>query len=99
MFRRGKVLCFNYTEFVEQLYGIPEENVCYIHGCRRKKKGRPRERLVLGHMPGASDAAFDFRDNSVVWKRNPRRRHLVELARMQVLQRIADQDVILTKDS
>ena len=59
MFRRGKVLCFNYTEFVEQLYGIPEENVCYIHGCRRKKKGLPRERLVLGHMPGASDAAFD----------------------------------------
>lgn len=58
MFQSGKVLCFNYTEFVETLYGIPKENVCYIHGCRRKKKYHPKERLVLGHLPGASDGTL-----------------------------------------
>lgn len=52
LFRDGKVLCFNYTEFVEDLYGVSRENVCYIHGCRRKKKGVSKDKLVLGHLPG-----------------------------------------------
>lgn len=33
---QGKVLDFNYTEFIETLYGVKE--VCYIHGSRKKKK-------------------------------------------------------------
>ena len=28
----GKVLNFNYTEFVEDLYGVDGGNICYIHG-------------------------------------------------------------------
>ena len=42
----GKVLDFNYTEFIETLYGV--RDVCYIHG-NRKRKGK----LILGHRPGA----------------------------------------------
>lgn len=60
----GKVLDFNYTEFIETLYDVPKDNVCYIHGCRSKEKYHPKEALVLGHRPGASDASYD----SVRWK-------------------------------
>lgn len=47
----GKVLCFNYTEFIEELYGVSHGKVCYIHGCRKKQKGHPKEELILGHKP------------------------------------------------
>lgn len=40
------------------MYGVSEKNICYIHGCRRKKKGKSKERLILGHKPGASDEDF-----------------------------------------
>lgn len=26
--KNGKVLCFNYTEFIETLYGFHEDNIC-----------------------------------------------------------------------
>ncbi|MBQ2942331.1 MAG: zinc-ribbon domain containing protein [Clostridia bacterium] len=44
-------LNFNYTDFLEQLYGVPKSRINYIHGCRRKEKYRPKEQLVLGHVP------------------------------------------------
>lgn len=37
---QGKVLDFNYTEFIETLYGV--KDVCYIHGSRKK-----RQKLIL----------------------------------------------------
>ena len=43
LFRNSKVLCFNYTEFVETMYGAPNENVCYIHGSRKRKKAIHRK--------------------------------------------------------
>lgn len=98
LFQNGKVLCFNYTEFVEELYGVSEENVCYIHGCRRKKKGFPKEKLVLGHLPGASEDAFDYPDKSR-WHKNPQKRGLVLAAQNHVLDLIADCDEELTKHS
>lgn len=98
LFRKGKVLCFNYTEFVETLYGIPQQNVCYIHGCRRKRNGHPKDRLVLGHMPGASDEAFDFVEDSHVRIKNPYRQAMSQIAQDQVLQLIADYDAELTKN-
>ena len=55
----GRVLCFNYTEFIEELYHVPRENICYIHGCRRSEAGRPKERLVLGHLPGEEEKEWD----------------------------------------
>lgn len=36
---------FNYTEFLEVLYGISSTNINYIHGNRRNKK----QKLILGH--------------------------------------------------
>lgn len=51
----SKTLNFNYTEFIEELYGVEKENVCYVHGCRRKEKYHPKEKLILGHVPGAGD--------------------------------------------
>ena len=38
-------LTFNYTEFLETQYAIPEMNICYLHGCR-KKRNTP---LIFGH--------------------------------------------------
>ena len=98
LFRKGKVLCFNYTEFVETLYGIPEQNVCYIHGCRRTRRHHPKDRLILGHMPGASDDAFDFDDNSHTRITDPYRRAMSQIAQDQVLELIAGYDEDLTKN-
>jgi hypothetical protein len=36
---------FNYTEFLESLYGISKSQILYIHGDRRDKK----KELILGH--------------------------------------------------
>ena len=99
LFRKGKVLCFNYTEFVESLYGIPEDRVCYIHGCRRKKKNKPAEELILGHQPGASDGAFDYDDEIPKWAKQPYKRYLIESAQEAALQIISDYDDLLTKHS
>lgn len=98
MFRKGKVLCFNYTEFVETLYGIPEDNVCYIHGCRRKKKYHPKDKLILGHMPGASEGAYDFEDDSYVGTRDPRKLYMIEAAQEHVFRLVAESDDALTKN-
>lgn len=59
----SKTLNFNYTEFIEELYGVDKEGVCYIHGCRRKEKYHPKEKLILGHIPGAgdNDSVGDYR--------------------------------------
>ena len=97
MFRGGKVLCFNYTEFVETLYGVPREAVCYLHGCRRRERGRSPEPLILGHRPGASDDAYPMPEWSA--RKSRRRRELFEAAQDQVLWHLAESDRALTKDS
>lgn len=91
----GKVLDFNYTEFIETLYGVPRDNVCYIHGCRRKEKYHPKEALILGHRPGASDAAY----NSVEWK-EPKsyKSAMVSVAQEEAIREISSYDEELTKD-
>ena len=45
-------LNFNYTLFLESEYGIPPEQICYIHGCRKDKFGS----LVLGHHSDDQEA-------------------------------------------
>ena len=99
LFRKGKVLCFNYTEFVKSLYGIPEDRVCYIHGCRRKKKNKPAEELILGHQPGASDSALNYEDEIPKRIKQPYKRYLIESAQETALQIISDHDDLLTKHS
>jgi len=41
----ARFINFNYTEFLETIYGVEHKNILYIHGCRKNKK----EELVLGH--------------------------------------------------
>lgn len=41
----ARYINFNYTEFLETIYGVPGKNILYIHGDRRDKKAQ----LVLGH--------------------------------------------------
>lgn len=48
-------LNFNYTLFLETEYGIPREQIVYIHGDRRQRFGK----LVLGHRVEDDEAAFD----------------------------------------
>lgn len=98
IFRNGKVLCFNYTEFVETLYGVSGDNVCYIHGCRRKKKYHPKETLILGHLPGASDGAYDFADDSIVGTKESYQLQMLEAAQEQVFRLVAESDETLTKN-
>lgn len=98
MFRNGKVLCFNYTEFVETLYGVSENNVCYIHGCQRKKKYHPKETLILGHMPGASNDAYDFDDDISVKTKDQYNFYILEEAQEQVFRLVAECDEALTKN-
>ena len=47
-------LDFNYTLFLESEYGIPADQICYIHGNRKDRFGS----LVLGHH-SSDDAAFE----------------------------------------
>ena len=71
-----KVLSFNYTEFIEDLYGA--KKVCYIHGCRKnRKKGKPDE-LILGHVPGLEEEQWDKVELKPIKFKNPYKRYIFE---------------------
>lgn len=57
--RNYKVLSFNYTEFIETLYGAKSNNACYIHGCRKNKNGGKSSELILGHSLGIEEEQWD----------------------------------------
>lgn len=44
-------LNFNYTDLLEWLYNVLHDRIKYIHGCRKKEKGKPKKKLILGHVP------------------------------------------------
>ena len=97
--KNGKVLNFNYTEFVETLYDVSESNICYIHGCRRKRKGFPKKELILGHMPGASDDYYNFDEmNYSGLDLSGNRAQMIYDAQQTTLQIVVDADNDLTKD-
>lgn len=75
----SNTLNFNYTEFIEELYGVQKKNVCYIHGCRRKEKYHPKDKLILGHVPGAGDDDL-VGDYRLPKYNNSRKREMVEAA-------------------
>ncbi len=95
--RDGRFLDFNYTEFIEELYGVPKREVCYIHGCRRKKKGHQREKLILGHQPQASDPQFDFESNWRGLDLSGNRAQMIYDAQQIALREIGEADEDLTK--
>ncbi|MBD5401265.1 hypothetical protein HDR58_00480, partial [bacterium] len=46
----ARFFTFNYTDFLETKYGIPRENIKYIHGHKYAKRGS----LVVGHAEDSS---------------------------------------------
>lgn len=95
LIKDAPVLNFNYTEFIETLYGVSHNNVCYIHGCRKKIKGRPKDKLILGHMPGANDSEYEFHDK---WKpKNPYKRQMIDIGQEIAIEHISYCDGELTK--
>lgn len=43
-------LNFNYTTFLEEHYGVPHSQICYIHGCKNDQYGS----LIIGHCEDPS---------------------------------------------
>lgn len=75
-----KVLNFNYTEFIETLYGAKRENICYIHGCRKTEKGKRPDEIILGHKPGIEDEQWNKVELKPYKFRNPYKRYIMEAA-------------------
>lgn len=96
---KGMVLNFNYTEFAEECYGVSPENICYIHGCRKRSKGKQCEKLILGHASGASDAAYDYEDAYPSRRLSAEDWNRLSAAQETALRHIADADDALTKPS
>lgn len=97
LFHDDKVLCFNYTEFVEELYGVSESNICYIHGCRRKKKGHQKEKLILGHRPGASEDEYALIRG--LKRKKSYRSQVIDVAQEGVVRLLSEYDEAITKNS
>lgn len=57
-------ITFNYTEFLEAIYGVPKNNIWYIHGDRRDKN----KELILGH---ASGLEFEADNNTPMPRSRP----------------------------
>lgn len=74
-----RVLSFNYTEFIEDLYGAKFENICYIHGCR-KHRGKGKNELILGHVPGMEEEQWDKVKLKPIKFRNQYKREIFEAA-------------------
>ena len=74
------MLSFNYTEFIETLYGAKSNNVCYIHGCRKNRNnGKPSE-LILGHRPGMEEEQWDKVRLKPFKFKDPYKRYIMESA-------------------
>lgn len=76
----AKYLNFNYTEFLETVYGVPNEHINYIHGCRKNKK----ETIILGHKPGADYLDGYTPDKAFVPKYRSRRKELLLQSAMEL---------------
>lgn len=97
LFVEGKVLTFNYTVFVEELYGVPSKDVCYIHGCRKRMDGKQKEALILGHRTGASDDSYNLKERNR--KAKTYRQAMIDIAQERVFDIIFECDKELTKNS
>ena len=92
-----KVLNFNYTEFVETLYGAKRENICYIHGCRRTEKGKRPDEIILGHKPGMEEEQWDKVELKPFKFKNPYKRYIMEAAMETAVREAAWYDESTTK--
>lgn len=67
---------FNYTETLEEVYGVPSSKVLHIHG----KLGDPPEKLLLGHGGLIAHTKNPFLDNSIEDPSNPNEQLEIEVA-------------------
>lgn len=92
-----KVLNFNYTEFIETLYGAKRENICYIHGCRITEKGKRPDEIILGHKPGMEEEQWDKVELKPFKFKNPYKRYIMEAAMETAAREAAWYDESTTK--
>ena len=85
-------LSFNYTEFSQTVYNIDNNNICYIHGCRKNK-----DKLILGHQPGASDKQYSYKDHKPLTYRKGKEYETLLAAQEYALRMTANYDDFLTK--
>jgi hypothetical protein len=91
-----RVLSFNYTEFIEELYGA--KHICYIHGCRKnRRRGKPDE-LILGHAPDLEDEQWDKVHMKPIKFKNPYKRYIYESAMETATREAAWYDDSTTKN-
>ena len=90
-----KVLCFNYTEFVEKIYDVEPDHICYIHGCRHHGNGKSEE-LILGHMPDTW-TEWDCDDDKYMKRLPPYKQYLIDSAQDLALTQISHYDEDITK--
>lgn len=75
-----KVLSFNYTEFIEELYKAKFENICYIHGCRKRRGKGKADEFILGHVPGMEDEQWDKVELKPIKFKNPYKQNIFDAA-------------------
>ena len=92
-----KVLCFNYTEFIEELYGAKADNVCYIHGCRKNREHVKTDKLILGHRPGMEKELWDKVKLKPYKFKDPYKRYIMESALDTAAREAAWYDESMTK--
>lgn len=66
-------LTFNYTDTLEILYGIPDENICHIHG-----RASRNEKLVVGHNRDIDHSDY-WDDNLDMRENNERMQRLMDM--------------------
>jgi hypothetical protein len=91
-----RVLSFNYTEFIEELYGA--KNVCYLHGCRKKRGKGKSDELVLGHISGIEEEQWDKVHLKPIKFKNPYKRYIFEAAMETATREAAWYDDLTTKN-
>lgn len=92
-----KVLSFNYTEFIESVYGANPDCVCYIHGCRKPGKNGKQCELILGHVPGIEEEQWDKVDLKTFKFKDPYKRYIMEVALDTAVRETVDYDESMTK--
>lgn len=92
-----KVLSFNYTEFIESVYGANPDCVCYIHGCRKPSKNGKQCELILGHVPGIEEEQWDKVDLKTFKFKDPYKRYIMEAALDTAVRETVDYDESMTK--
>lgn len=59
--KEAKYLTFNYTKTLENVYYIPQKNICHIHGCVDSNEG-----LIVGHVQPRDTIIYTGKDEEEI---------------------------------